>query len=405
MSYRTAYKASSKPPKNKKVAMNEEQKPGEVNKTSTVPPGPESTDTPVAAVAPTVGSVAQASSKKKLFGKLGIIPTVAIAGVLLLAGSAAGYFGIVLPNQPENVLKAAFQNTAKQTQGSFVGVGKFESIDPNAELKAFNIEFNGKADSQKNVYQAEMKFTASGVSLPVELRKVDTSLYMRFGDITTLQNLAATAAPEYTQIIALVGDKISNQWIEIDETLLKQAGADCVLNTSISLTDQDIQLIESRYESSPFMTVGSTASDTVNGRAAYKYDISVAANKASEFAKGLEELSFVKALQACSDDEVPVTEELSEDSEDTKLTLWVDKSSKTLVKVRSDISEAESEKSDLKGYMEVTMNYEAVTVDKPADARPAMEVLSELQALFMQGLTNGSSDVQGIFDFKNTTSE
>lgn len=330
----------------------------------------------------------------------GIKVLVAAFSIVLLAvgGSVAAYLGVIVPNKPENVLKAAFENTAKQKHGRFEGVAKFESTDPDAEIKAFNVDFKGTADGVKNDFQTEVTVTASGISLPVELRKVESSIYVKFGDTTTIQNFAATTAPEYAPLIELVGDKVSEQWIEIDETLLKQSGADCAINTPFTMTDADIELIKTKYESSPFITIDSVSDDTVNGRSAYKYDLSVDDPKADEFSKGLEELSFVKALKECTEDFDDTTTDTSESSEDSKLTLWVDKSSKTLSKFRIETTEEDTKESDLKGFIEMTMRYEDVTIEKPAGARPAMEIISELQMLLMSQYDQNPSFVQGVFD-------
>lgn len=351
------------------------------------------------------GGIASGSSKKSFAGLKALPLAIGIA-LLVVGGSVGAYLGVIMPNKPENVLKTAFENTAKQTQVNFNGVGKFESTKPNADIKAFNIEYNGKVDSQKNIFQTEMKFTASGVSLPVDIRKVDTSLYLRFGDLKTIQNLAGTAAPEYAQLISLFGDKISNQWIEIDETLLKQSEeANCALNTSLTLTDGDIELLKSKYESSPFITTDSTSSEDVNGRAAFKYDLTLNAAKANEFGKVFDELSAIKALKECSRDDSDITDDIEDDTEDAKITLWVDKQDKTITKIRSEITENEADDTDFTGFVEITMSYDPVTIEKPEGARPAMDIISELQATLMDQYGQDPNSVQGVFDFSEIYDE
>lgn len=354
--------------------------------------------------APSVGLVPQKGSRRKLFGKLGILPVAAIAGFLLIAGSAAAYLGVIVPNQPENVLKAAFQNTAKETQVSVDGIAKFESTDKNAEIKAFNIGIKGQSDSVKKAFQTELTLTASGVTLPVEVRKIDNILYIKLGDLRTIKGLAAAAAPEYAELIDAANDTVANQWIEIDETLLKQAGADCALNTSMVLNQQDIDVLASKYQQAAFVTVKSTQSETVNNRAAYRYELEIDNKKAEEFGRGLDELSFVKELKECTDENESASE-TSEAEGVTPLTIWVDKGTKTLRKIVMQTTEEAEKESQLKGSVEVTFDYGSASIAKPEDAKPAMEVVAELQALLMDGVMSDPSRVQGIFDIQEVLGE
>lgn len=350
--------------------------------------------------------VLPAKNGKRIFGKLGIIPAVVLGVLLLTAGSAAGYFGIIVPNKPENVLKASFENTALQKKAKFEGKFSFESTDPDAEIKAVNVDFKGQGDTEKSAFQSEFTVTASGVSLPFELRSVEKSVFIKVGDLSTIKSLATASAPEYGMIIDAVNEKLANQWIEIDETLLKQAGAECTLNTSLALTKADIELLQNRYKDIPFATVKNTTSDTVNGRAAYKYEIDFDDNKAAEFAKGLDELSVVKKLKECSkDDEALDTDELADD-DITPMTIWVDKATKTLSKFAMYSTKQDEEKENMKGSLEMTFEFGQAEVTKPEGAKPAMEIIGELQALILGGAgldqgSLGSFDGQalGVFDF------
>lgn len=344
----------------------------------------------------------QGGSKKKLFGKISVIPAVIIGALLITAGSAAGYFGIIVPNKPENVLKTAIEKTALQTKSKFEGKFTYESTDPEAELKAMNITFKGQGDTEKNAFQSEFNITASGVSLPFELRSVDKSIFFKIGDLSTIKSLATASAPEYGPIIDAVNEKLADQWIEIDETLMKQAGTDCMVNTSFALTKADIELLQKRYQEVPFVAVKSTSSEEVNGRAAYKYVMELDDNKGAEYVKGLEELSVVKKIKECSKDTDPIdTEELADD-DITPITIWVDKGSKTISKFVMNSTKQDEEKSNLKGSFEMTFQFGEAEVSKPEGARPAMEIIGELQALLMGGAGLDESfegQSLGVFDF------
>lgn len=340
--------------------------------------------------------------KKKLFGKLGLIPTVLVISALLFGSGAAAYFGVIVPNKPENVLKTAIENTARQTKSKFDGKFNFESTDPSATVKAVNINFRGQGDSEQSAFQTEFDITASGVSLPFEVRSVEKSIYVKVGDLSTIKSLAMAASPEYGGLIDLANEKLANQWIEIDETLLKQAEADCALNTSYALTDEDIDLLTKRYQEVPFTTVKSTSSEEIDGRDTYKYEIDLDDNKAAEYAKGLEGLSIVQKLKECSDEEDdPLdTEELADD-DITPLTLWVDKGSKTIRRFVMNSTKQDEEKSNFKGSFEINFTFGEAEVTKPENSKPAMEVIADLQALFMSQSGAGYSLGEQTLDYSN----
>ncbi|MBA3758888.1 hypothetical protein H0X10_04670 [Candidatus Saccharibacteria bacterium] len=385
---------------------NNEKQPEITSDTSVTPPEPQTT-APVSPATPvTISPTPPKSGGKKLFGKIGMVPAVIIAVVLLVGGSAAAYLGIVIPNKPENVLKIAFENTALQKKSKFDGKFTYESTDPEAQIKAVNITFKGQGDIEKNAFQTELEATASGVKLPIEIRSVDKSLFVKVGDLSTIKNLAIAAAPEYGVIIDEVNKKLADQWIEIDETLLKQVGADCALNTSLALTNEDIEMLKKRYQEVPFTAVKSTTSEAVNGRDAYKYEIELDDNKGAEYIKGLQELSVVKKLKECSkDDDVLDTKELADD-DITPITLWIDKDTKTLSKFVMNSTQQDEEKSQIKGSLEMTFQFGEAEIVKPEGARPALEVFGELQSLFMGQLPNNtglSPQSLGAFDIEDTS--
>lgn len=353
------------------------------------------------AVVPPAAPVAPKNSNKKILGKIGIIPGIIGLAVFLVGGSAAAYFGVVVPNKPENVLRKAIENTASQTKSKFEGVFNYESTDPDASIKAVKVSFKGQTDSTNSAYQSEFDVTASGVKLPFEIRSVEKSLFVKVGDLSTVKSLAMANAPQYATIIDAANEKIANQWIEIDETLLKQAEADCALNTSLVLSKSDIELLQKRYQEVPFTTVKNTSSDKVNGRPAYKYEIELDDNKGAEYIKGLEELSVVKKLKECSKDSDALdTKELADD-DITPITIWVDKRTKTLSKFVMNSTKQDEEKSNLKGSLEITFSFGEASITKPEGAKPAMEILADLQKLLYSGFQVNDSSVEGAFDVQD----
>lgn len=337
---------------------------------------------------------AEQSKKKKTLMLAGLI---AGAAVLLSGAGAGAYFGIVVPNKPENVLKKAIENTARQNNGSFKGTLSLESTDPENKM-ASEIKFNGQADSNAKAAQTLVDVTVNGINLPVELRYIEENGYIKVGDLKTIRGLAESYAPGTGPIVEQLDKSLSNQWVEFDKTLTKQAGVDCALNASFTtLTDQDIKLLQNRYKEVQFTQIKSTANDTVNGKSAVKYELELDDNKLSEYAKGLNELSFIKKLKECSDQKESIDESIKElaDNDKTPLTLWVDKKSKTIVKMAGKTTKQDEEKDKTKGSYEMTFEYGNAKVSKPEGAKPAAQVLSEIGPAFQGLLGAGLSGAEG----------
>lgn len=322
------------------------------------------------------------NSKKKL--NLGVV--IAIAVALLIGGSAAAYFGIVVPNRPENVLKRAFKNTSEQKQSKFTGKFSFEDLKEDAELKAVNIDFNGQSDVENNAFQSEVEVTASGFKVPFEVRGIDKSVFFKMGDLSGIKSLVQLSSPEYVPAVDFFNQKLANQWMEIDETLLKQAGSQCVLDlSSFVLTEEDMELLNKRYDEVPFATIKSTSDDTVNDRSATKFELELDDKKAEEFGQGLSELSIAKKIKDCSGDTDAFKGEESSEGDKSVFTIWVDKGSKTISKIATQSTEQTEERDKAKGSLEITIEYGEADVSKPDGARPITEVISELYGALLQG--------------------
>lgn len=358
-----------------------------------VPTNP--TATPAPAVLKTGG--------KKLFGKLSILPAAVIAGVIIAGGSAAAYFGVIVPNKPENVLKTAIANTLEQKKAKFDGKFVYESTDSGAAVKAVNVSFNGQSDAEKNAFGASFEVSVSGVKLPFEVRSVDKSIYFKIGNLASIKDLVELAAPGYGSTVDAVNEKLADQWIEIDETLLKQAGMSCSLGESFAPTKEDVELVLKRYGEIPFTVIKSTSSETLNGREAIKYEMDLDDNKGAEFVKSLEDLTFVKKLKACQGSSEAFDTKTLADNDITPITVWVDKGSKTIAKFAMYSTKQDEEKSKAKGSFEINTQYGSAEITKPEGAKPAIEFMNDLQSLFLgqvQGQLEGANiQDMGSFDF------
>lgn len=319
-------------------------------------------------------SATQLSTKKKK--KLGLMAIIVAVLLVVIGGSAGAYYGVIVPNKPENILQTAIKNTALQKKAKFSGKFSIENTEEGAPLKAVNISMNGQSDLDNHAFQIVTEVTASGIKIPLEIRGVDKSLFFKVGDLSTLEGLASAASPEMAPLVGQVSKKVADKWIEIDETLLKQANLSCSLDTDYSLTKEDVDILIKRYKEVPFATVKSS-SDTVDGKAAIKYDIEVDDNKGADYAKGLDQISVVKKLKECNKSDSFDTKSLA-DNDKTPLTLWVNKSSKQIVKLQL-LSTAKDEQEDhMKGSFEISMQYGEASISKPDGAIPLMQIIGEL---------------------------
>lgn len=341
--------------------------------------------------------------------KILLVVTGVLAGIVLLGGGiAAAYAGIILPNKPENILKTALVNTAKEKQVLLNGTTEVKAADPTKEdaEPATKITFSTKSNADKKQAEATIKVTVSGIDFPLDARYVDGNIYVKLGDLKTVMSFISSYAggalgfdpSELDPLITNVSNLVSNQWVEFDSTLLNTAGASCVTDADFTLTDQDIQLLEDQYVANPFAKITSHAEDTVKGKAATKFEISVDDNKAAQYLgnKKLQDLSFVKTLRKCQAFNKGFDQDTKSlaDGDITPLTIWVDKDTKRISKIASHSTKQDAEKNNMQAMVESTISYGSVSIQKPENTKPAMQIWSELQQEWTKVFGGFSDDMQ-----------
>ncbi len=337
-------------------------------------------------------SVAQPAdlSKKKISNKVKLLALILIVVIVLFGASAGAYFGVIVPSKPENVLKAAVANTLKEKQISYDGSVEVQAVDDkkSGAMKPTSLTFKGATDVDKNASKAEISATTVGIKIQGEVRYVDQTAFVKLGDLGPIKTMAATYLPDSASLIA----KVENQWIEIDKTLLKAAKADCVLNTKLTASDDDIKLLSDAYGKNQFATIKSTTSDRVNGKSATKLELELDDNKMVDYAKNLSNLSFVKQIKGCGDsvsDSIDTSE--LKDNDITPLTVWIDKGSKRFVKFASHSTDQDAKKENIKGSGSVTLSYGPVSIDKPQNAKPLMTLIAEFAPLIENSKVRGAN--------------
>jgi hypothetical protein len=359
------------------------------------PPVAPGTPTPPSPFEPNANGGVVTSDHRKRWLKplLAVIAVVVILG----GGSAAAYFGIVVPNEPDNVLKTAITNTLKQKNFDYTGN---INLDPASADNgpAAKITMSGGDSLVDKEGQSTIAVTVDGVTANLQIKYVNQNLYFNFGDLNNLSSLVTTIEPDLGGFASTVSGQFSNKWIEVDSTLLKQAGLSCVIDNDNSLNNDDIKQLEKDYMMNQFVAIKSSASDTVSNQSSEKYVLNVNDNKFVNFGNGLSSLSTFKSLNSCSS---TATKSLGADTStatkgDGKITtinVWVNKKTKLIDQINYVASSDIAKSSGYGGNATLTLSYSPVTVAAPTDAEPAVNALATLESDY----TKYESSLSGLF--------
>ena len=328
-------------------------------------------------------------AKIKLF--LATAAGKATAGAVAVAVvGAGGYWGLYLPNTPQNKLIRAVDNTLAATHSTAKGSVNFKP--KNGGGPAINADFELQSNNEKKVMGGNVKVAVSGVNIPVEFRYIDNSLFIRLGDLSSLSGIASLADPSAGELVRALSDKLKDQWIEIDQSLLNTAssGSKCDLNSTLS--EDDRKKIVDIYKKNKFAEITGTSSEEVNGQKATKMDLKLNKDKAKEFGNSLKNVEYFKNLEKCSGQSASGDDSAEEkiNQVDPKISVWV--AGGKIVKIAITVSDENGEVT-----VEAVLDYKPVDIQKPEGAKPFMEVFSEFGPLFggMLGGSAGSSAPAG----------
>lgn len=342
--------------------------------------------------APDPASTPQFASPSTRKRKAGLLVSIFAAVLLIVGGSAAAYFGIIVPNKPENQIAKALQNTLKQKYVT----AKIDGDIKDGDSPAFKFSSTIKSDVASKALSADLNLVVTGVTIPLEVRYVDESAYVKVGDVTTILKLLVASLGGTTDSVPLLtqlNKKISNQWIAVDSTILKETGVSGC-SSALDLKSEDYKALDKLYKKYPFMNIGKISKDTVDGNAATKYELTIDDNTGADFIDGLQELPSVKKSNDClakaegAGSENKIDQELSKesptdslrDNDKTPLTLWIDKKSKLITKIESHSTEQDAKKGTT-GKLSGVMNYSKVTIEKPEKSVPFADYFLDLSTL------------------------
>jgi hypothetical protein len=307
----------------------------------------------------------------------GPLTLAALAVLLLLGGSAAAYFGYYVPNKPENVLAKSFSNSLAEHE--FMTQGTLNATSSGISTK---IEYTASANEDTHTADLKLNATISGVNIPLEIISAKGNYYFKIGDLSSLEGIINTmlgsSNPDFTKLEDQINKSISDQWISIDSTLVKEAKLDCLAGFPAPFSQSDITSLKTAYAKNSFATIASHTADTVNGIKAAKYEVNINDDSLSKL--NLNQTPYFKNLNSCLNSTGSVNAlNLSsvKDGDTTPVTVWVDKSTKRIIKYAGKSTSKDKAKG-VEGDVSGTISYGKVNIAAPANSKPVLSLLNEL---------------------------
>lgn len=321
--------------------------------------------------------------KKKL--RLAAIITGVV--LLLLGGGAAAYWGVVVPNKPENVLKSALVNSFSKEKVQSVGFTGTAAIAGNDGAE-FSFDFTGAA-AQEGKLQLSASLDALITKVTFDMLSPDgKNFYLKVGGLQGLSDLFAQENPEAAQYISLL-NQVNDQWYEISEGLVKQFTQYPL--TPSALNEASMQKIAELYGQHQFLVVKETlASEAINGEESHHYKVVVDSVKLKDFAA---------AIQAANIQGVTITQEslhmFNAGVDDMKfanypLDIWISKKSKLFTQIAF---ETDFQGSAVTLRLTVTDYNRPVEVQTPESTKPFLDIFGDFLDADLDAAINNASDM------------
>lgn len=326
---------------------------------------------------------AKPKSNKK---KLKIVAAVVVA-VLVLGGITAALVVRSIYNKPENVLAVAM--------GDFLLDGEDKNFDAKvtvdlaeATMGISKVSLTGNVQMAGKTTQIDLKVDASIISLTGSIQSnANGNMYVKVNDLPAL--IASGAASSYglTADQASQVEALDGKWIEIkpeDITALtgKEAGTSTFDKCTEALyaamdNDKLADTVDSVYKKNKFLTVKSEETVTVNSQELLKMSVGLDQAKLTSFAAEVGKSDDAKkVLDACGlTDDSSSDDASTSDLKEGKLTVWVDRGKKELVKLEASGDSYTNDKKE--GTLTVTVDVKAPKgeIQAPTDAVNIMTVL------------------------------
>jgi hypothetical protein len=330
---------------------------------------------------PVTGGSGSPSGFKKLLSNKKMLPVVIAATVaVLVLGTAGAYFGIVVPNQPENLWPRALKNSGKGLD-KLVEYAEKNKDTKGAEVKGtFKIDagefvtdgsFEGQSYENDSKFKADFGLGTGRVNLEALTLNAPNSknpdVYLK---ATGIKDFGALLGPEFGEQLS----SLENQWFVVDHTLLdnmeKQAAEgqasteDFKPEDGIAITkavaEVNREYIFTDNKSKAVLVVKQqVGKEKLDDRNVYHYIVGVNKENAKAYATAMKDrLKQTKLKDLVGGESFEETigfdeiiKELDNIKDDDTADAWVDMKTKLLRKVRF------TEKENRDNYLDIGLNY------------------------------------------------
>jgi len=305
-----------------------------------------------------------------------------IASVLVLGGgSAAAYYGQVVPNRPDNILAQALANTVSGTADSQAFA---------ATISSANFEFKLNGSSAPNgIFSLTADTTVNGQSGRFEALSADgKQMYVRGTDVAALasgkpaNNDQAALIQSIMKVYAPLLQKVNGQWYQFGSPAI--------------LSEADQTALANIYRQNSFLNIIAIKEDEKVGELdSYHYQVAVDGDKLRGFLIGMkdENISAFKLTQ----DKLSLINQAIQATDFSKrpIDIWINKTNK-------QVSQLAVNSGGIS--LQVTMSDfgKPVDVTAPSGAKPSSDLYDTLQgirssdALYNSGLMTGDNTVIGV---------
>ncbi len=337
---------------------------------------------------PVVEGADQTPKSKK--NKKWKVIVAAVATILLLGGITAAMVVRSIYNKPENVLAIAL--------GDFLLDGEDKNFDAKvnidlaeATMGVKQVAITGNVQMVGKTTQIDLKVDASIISLSGAIQSNENgNLYVKIDDLPSLVATGAASAYGLTADQASKVAALDGKWIEIkpeDITSLtgqqaETSAFDKCTNALYAAMDNDklADKVNSEYKKNKFLVVKSEETETVNGQELLKMGVGLDKDRLNAFAAEINKSDDAKkVLDACglNDDSSTSADSAGTDLKEGKVTVWVNRSKKELVKLEASGDSYSADKKDATLTLTIDVKKPQGEIKAPSDAVNIMTVLQE----------------------------
>jgi hypothetical protein len=328
---------------------------------------PESMSTPVpSGESPTAPLAITPHNRSKKGLIIGLICAVAI---LLISGAAYASYYYYQTTKPENVLIQAFANTFDREKAKTIHFsGEVSASDKALNMNA-GAEFTGAVDTQKRAFDVSGTVDAVVANINFDFRTTDSkTFYARVGGLEGLPQLLGLGdgAAYYATLI----DALNDQWIEINESLIKQVYSSYEAEGP---SDADLKKVFEIYLNNPFLIVKETLSnETIKGQNSYHYKVVIDGTMLKKFVTAINEakISGLKATKAQLDE---FNAEVDKGQLDKyPFEIWISKADKMITQFSVTVKE---DRTTSKFRVTMDSYNKPVKVEEPEGAKSILDLM------------------------------